>query len=273
MRAQGLADKQTSLLPEPASAISISKQPGTVKAAEIKEFQAKNSSRKTAAAASSPPPVLELLNVSVFLGRRPVLRNLNWRVVAGEHCRHRSQRQRQNHIAAFDLGGNSGRAGRRDALVRPFRPLQYPGPAPLLRPGVRPGASGHAPGFIGRRTWWFPVFSAASGFMRNPLPPCTWRLRTPCNAWALRTCPAGSSAIYPLARPAACCWPAPWRTKPALLLLDEALSGLDAASREALRRDLSQAAREGTVQVIQVSHHPADFIAEIDNVLYLEPVS
>ena len=61
--------------------------------------------------------------------------------------------------------------------------------------------------------------------------------------------------------------------KPAFLLLDEALSGLDAKSHAAFLRDLSLAAQSRTTQIIQVSHHPHDFIAEIDKTLYLEALS
>lgn len=270
--AQELASEQASLLPESATPISVFKQPAIAEAAETKAFQAQNYAGKTASVADAPP-VLELLNVSVFLGRRPVLRNLNWRVAQGEHWavtgpngsgKTTLLRLIWGEIPAA-LGGELRWFGRSGPFNIPALRRRFGLVSDRVHQAMPPDLSAEdvvVSGFFGSIGLYEEpapaMYAAVTDIMqRLDLEHLSGRL--------FGDLSFGEARRLLLARALA--------HKPTLLLLDEALSGLDATSREAFRRDLSQAAREGTVQVIQISHHPADFIAEIDNVLYLEPVA
>lgn len=272
--AQKPANEQTGLLAESVTPVSVSKQPVTAEATKTSAFKTKNPTRKTSSgSASSPPPVLELLNVSVFLGRRLVLRNLNWRVAQGEHWavtgpngsgKTTLLRLIWGEIPAA-LGGELRWFGRSGPFNIPALRRRFGLVSDRVHQAMPPDLSAEdvvVSGFFGSIGLYEEpapaMYAAVTDIMqRLDLEHLSGRL--------FGDLSFGEARRLLLARALA--------HKPTLLLLDEALSGLDATSREAFRRDLSQAAREGTVQVIQISHHPADFIAEIDNVLYLEPVA
>ena len=223
-------------------------------------------------AASNAPPVLELRNVSVFLGRRPVLRNLNWRVNQGEHW------------AVVGPNGSGKTTLLRliwgeipVALGGELRWFGRGGPfnIPALRrriglvsdrvhqtiPPDLPAEDVVVSGFFGS----IGLYEEPAPAMYQAVAEIMQRLDLEHLSGRLfGDLSFGEARRLLLARALA--------HKPQLLLLDEALSGLDAPSRADFLRGLSQAAREGNVQIIQVSHHPADFIAEINNILTLEPV-
>ena len=272
--AQRPAGEQTNLLPEPATPISIPKPPATAEATKTSAFKTKNSTRKTnSGSAAYLPPMLELLNVSVFLGRRPVLRNLNWRVAQGEHWavtgpngsgKTTLLRLIWGEIPAA-LGGELRWFGRSGPFNIPALRRRFGLVSDRVHQTMPPDLSAEdvvVSGFFGSIGLYEEpapaMYAAVADIMqRLDLEHLSGRL--------FGDLSFGEARRLLLARALA--------HKPTLLLLDEALSGLDATSREAFRRDLSQAAREGTVQVIQISHHPDDFIAEIDNILYLDLVN
>ena len=215
-------------------------------------------------------PVLELCNISVFLGRRPVLRNLNWRVDPGEHWavvgpngsgKTTLLRLLWGEIPAA-LGGELrwfGRSGpfniaalRRKMGLVSDRVHQTVPPDMPTEDVVLSGFFGS----IGLYEEPAPeMYPAAADILQDlELEHLSGRL--------FGTLSFGEARRVLLARALV--------HKPALLLLDEALSGLDAKSRAAFLRDLSLAAQNRAAQIIQVSHHPDDFIAEIDRTLYLE---
>lgn len=264
--------EQANLLSETATPVSVPKQSATSEAAKATTRQTKESTRK-AASITVAPPVLELLNVSVFLGRRPVLRNLNWRVAEGEHWavtgpngsgKTTLLRLIWGEIPAA-LGGELRWFGRSGPFNIPALRRCFGLVSDRVHQAMPPDLSAEDVVLSG--------FFGSIGLYEEPTPAMYPAVADIMQRLGLEHLSGrlfgdlsfGEARRLLLARALA--------HKPALLLLDEALSGLDAPSREAFRRDLSQAAREGIIQVIQVSHHPADFIAEIDNVLYLEPVA
>ncbi len=221
---------------------------------------------------SAAAPVLELRQVSVYLGRRPVLRDLNWRVERGEHWavtgpngsgKTTLLRLLWGEIPAA-LGGELrwfGRSG-------PFNVSALRRGLGLVSDRVHQAMPADMPvedivlsGFFGSIGLYEEpgpeMYPAAVDILRRmELEHLSGRL--------FGGLSFGEARRVLLARALA--------HKPALLLLDEALSGLDARSRAVFLQDLSLAARSRTIQIIQVSHHSHDFIAEIDKTLYLEPL-
>lgn len=260
---QGPVGRQERLLPErPASGLG----PGRFSGREALPVAAV---QQTAAA----HPVLELCNVSVFLGRRPVLQGLNWRVDPGEHWavvgpngsgKSTLLRLIWGEIPAA-LGGELRWFGR----IGPFN-------IPALRrkmglvsdrahqamPADMPAEEVVLSGFFGSiglyeepTSEMYPAM--ADMLQRMELEHLSGRLFGSLSFGEARRVLLARALVH----------------KPAFLLLDEALSGLDAKSHAAFLRDLSLAAQSRTTQIIQVSHHPHDFIAEIDKTLYLEALS
>ena len=214
--------------------------------------------------------ILELRNVSVFLGRRRVLRGLNWRVREGEHW------------AIVGPGGSGKTTLLRliwgeipAALGGELRWFGRPGPfnIPALRRKiglVSDRVHQAMPGDMLAEDVVVSGFFGSIGLYEEPtselyLAAAEMLRRLDLNHLAGRTFGTlsfGEARRLLLARALT--------HAPALLLLDEALSGLDADSRAAFLRDLSLAAQSRVTQIIQVSHHPQDFIPEINNILRLK---
>ncbi len=223
-------------------------------------------------ATPNAPPVLELCNVSVFLGRRPVLRNLNWRVNQGEHWaiagpngsgKTTLLRLIWGEIPAA-LGGEIrwfGRGGPFNIPVLRRRLGLVSDRVHQAIPADLPAEDVVVSGFFGS----IGLYEEPTPAMYQTTAEVMQRLDLEYLSGRLfGELSFGEARRLLLARALA--------HKPQLLLLDEALSGLDATARADFLRALSRAAREENLQIIQVSHHPADFIAEINNVLALEPV-
>lgn len=217
-------------------------------------------------------PVLEFNNVNVFLGRCLVLRNLSWRVDAGEHWavsgpagsgKSTLLRLIWGEIPAA-LGGEIRRFGKGG----PFNI-----PALRRRIGfVSDRIQQVIPGYMLAEDVILSGFFGSIGIYEEPaahMYPAALEMMESMglNRLAGRVfgdLSFGEARRLLLARALV--------HEPALLLLDEALSGLDASSRAAFLQALSLAAQGGATQIIQVSHHPGDFIAEINRTLSLEPV-
>ncbi len=217
-------------------------------------------------------PILELNNVSVFLGRRQVLRGLNWRVREGEHW-------------AVAGPGGSGKT----TLLRLIwgeipaalggKLLWFGRPGPFNIPALRrkiglvsDRVHQSMPGDLLAEDVVVSGFFGSIGLYEEPTAQMYLAAEEMLRCFGLNylagrpfeTLSFGEARRLLLARALV--------HAPALLLLDEALSGLDAGSRAAFLRDLSLAAQSRATQVIQVSHHPQDFIPEINNILRLEAI-
>lgn len=215
-------------------------------------------------------PVLELCKVSVYLGRRPVLRDLNWRVMPGEHWavagpngsgKTTLLRLIWGEIPAA-LGGELrwfGRGGpfnlpalrRKLGLVSDRVHQAVPVDMPV-EDVVLSGFFGSIGLYEEPGPEMYPA--VVEILQRLELEHLGGRLFGGLSFGEARRVLLARALVH----------------KPELLLLDEALSGLDAKSRVAFLQNLSSAAQSRSVQIIQVSHHPNDFIAEIDKTLYLE---
>ena len=216
--------------------------------------------------------VLELDKVSVFLGRRQVLHNLSWRVEEGEHWAvHGPAGSGKSTLLRLIWGEIPA------ALGGEIRWFGKSGPfnVPALRRKigfVSDRIHQAIPGDMLAEDVVLSGFFGSIGLYEEPLThmyPAALEIlgRTGLGRLAGRVFGSlsfGEARRLLLARALV--------HGPALLLLDEALSGLDASSRAAFMRDLSLAAQSSATRIIQVSHHPQDFIPEINRTLRLEPL-
>ncbi len=217
-------------------------------------------------------PVLELENISVFLGRRAVLRDLNWRVLQGEHWaiagpngsgKTTLLRLIWGEIPAA-LGGELRRFGRSG----PFNILALRREMGLVSDGVH-----HAvPADMLAEDVVLSGFFGSIGLYEEPEPNAYSAVAETMERMELSRLAGRAFGSLSFGEARRLLLARALVHRPALLLLDEALSGLDATARVAFLRNLSLVAQTRATQIIQVSHHARDFIPEIDLTLHLEPV-
>ena len=95
-------------------------------------------------------------------------------------------------------------------------------------------------------------------------PPAGWR------GSASRASAAGGRPSSPAVRPSGRRWPGRWSATPALLLLDEPLSALDARTRLMVRAELRRHLADFGGSTVLVTHDPVDAMALADRVVVVE---
>jgi molybdate transport system ATP-binding protein len=225
-------------------------------------------SRERHARDARPPPLVELRNVDLFRDYRPVIRRLDWTIEAGEHWAIiGANGSGKSTLLRFLYGDLAAALGaevrrrdhgpgshidewrRRVGLVSPELQAEY-----LERVSVE--------GLVvsGLRT--------TIGLESAPTARERARARHALRRVGLKVGPERSAHALSYGQRRLALIARALIRQPEALLLDEPLTGLDAAARARVKRLLSSLARGG-MQLIVAAHHAGDLPPEVDRMLVL----